>query len=521
MKKTFDINICGIIFHIDEDAYERLNAYMLSLKKHFSNDPGSDEIIADIEARIAELMQEKITDSKQVVNLVDISNIIEQMGSPDQISSEEDDDIHEKADQTISKRMYRDIDNKLLGGVAAGLAAYFKADPVWFRLGFVVLLFFGLGFLLYPILWLVIPAARTTAEKLEMRGKRVTIDNIEASFRNEFQQIGENLGGINSDNQELKNFFDKALSVGAAVISTIWKGIILIFKALKIILGLILMILGISLIIGLIVGLFGPNIGVFPNDNEYIFFSLPSFLKMIYGTGGAYFLALLSGIIILIIPIIALIWSGLRLMTRKKLPSDFLGLPMLYIWLAAALSGIILGIMAGVSFNDTASVVLHEQSFQPESKTLRLTASKNTSPCTDSNEILFASDYDRICIDGEDMIIGSPRIRFDVSPDSLIHIKYSGRSDGKSHLHALKIAESITYEMQAKDSTVWLSDHFRVPEKYHWRDQMVRVNIQVPEGYQVVADKSITHLLYRYYSYRSSDKEWIWIAGEKNTNHDD
>ncbi len=517
MKKTFDINICGIIFHIDEDAYERLNAYMLSLKKHFSSDPGSDEIIADIEARIAELMQEKITDSKQVVNLVDISNIIEQMGSPDQISSEEDEDIHEKPYEPTSKRMYRDLDNKLLGGVAAGLAAYFKTDPVWFRLGFVVMLFFGLGFLLYPILWLVIPAARTTAEKLEMRGKRVTIDNIEASFRNEFQQIGENLGGINSDNQELKNFFDKALAVGGAILTTIWKGVILIFKAFKIIIGLILMILGISLIIGLIVGMFGPNIGVFPNDNEYIYFSLPSFLKMIYGTGGAYFLALLSGIIILIIPIIALIWSGLRLMTRKKLPSDFLGLPMLYIWLAAALSGIILGIMAGVSFNDSASTVLHEENFKPESTILYVTSGKTISPCANGEDILFASDYDRICQQGEDLIIGSPRIKYNVSPDSLVHIKYSGRSDGKSHLHALKIAESIKYNMLVTGNTIELSDYFRVPEKFHWRDQSLRINILVPEGIKVITDQSISHMfLNRHYRNRSLDKDWVWMVGEED-----
>src|SRR6056297_2580160 len=117
MKRTAKINISGIIFYLDEDAYEKLNSYMESINKYFSNQEGGDEIIKDIELRIAELFQLKLTGSKEVVTLKDVQEIINKLGKPEEFSEED----KKESSQASSKRLYRDPDNAILGGVASGI----------------------------------------------------------------------------------------------------------------------------------------------------------------------------------------------------------------------------------------------------------------------------------------------------------------------------------------------------------------------------------------------------------------
>jgi len=518
MKKTFDINISGLIFHIDEDAYERLKKYMLALKNHFNSTESSNEIIADIEVRIAELMQEKLSENKQVVTIADINDIIAQMGSPEEIGNDDEDEaIHEDAPQKFgSKRLYRDIDNKILGGVASGLAAYFKGDPVWFRLGFVVILITGIGVLLYPILWLVTPAARTTAEKLEMRGQRVTVDTIEASIRNEFHDIRNNMNDLGEQGDSFQPIIDRALSIGGSILDFFWKAFLLIVKILRIFIGLVLIILGISLVVTVLVGLFGPDFTYFGGGDEFLYFSAPSFFKMIYGTGGAYFLALLTAMVLTIVPIIALIWGGIRLISKYKPKNEILGLPMLYVWLASAIIGILLASMAGLNFSESAIVKLSQKNLNTQNKTLVIAKGHQHSPCAEGENILLANDDQRICINDKDLVISPPSIRMLVSKDSLVHISLMARSQGKSVLQAKKIAQSINYSFAANDTTIFLNDFFTLPNEYKWRDQTLTIQIALPEGQKVITKKDITPMLHsRHWQFRNYDDDRQWIATDK------
>ena len=141
MKKTLTINISGIIFHIDEDAYDKLNAYLDTLKRHFTKTQGKEEIISDIEGRIAELLQERISDAKQVVTIDDVSEVISLMGEPWEFETEAEEEKEASAspeDIKGPKRLYRDPDRKVIGGVAAGVAAYLNVDVLWVRLAFVL-----------------------------------------------------------------------------------------------------------------------------------------------------------------------------------------------------------------------------------------------------------------------------------------------------------------------------------------------------------------------------------------------
>jgi phage shock protein PspC (stress-responsive transcriptional regulator) len=198
MKKTISINLNGMLFNIDDDAYDRLEEYMKRIEAHFSGQNESNEIMNDIEARIAELLNERLGGTNKVVSLSDIEEIIKTMGNPDEFDEAEQKDQKKQHYQYIHRprRLYRDPDNRVIGGVCGGMGAYMNVDPVIFRIIFVIIFFgFGVGLLIYLVLWIVIPEAKTTAQKLEMRGDPVNVSNIGSFFREEFENVKNSFSG--------------------------------------------------------------------------------------------------------------------------------------------------------------------------------------------------------------------------------------------------------------------------------------------------------------------------------------
>ena len=210
MKKTLNINIRGIIFNIDEDAYQELNKYLSEINRHYRQKPGYEDIVSDIENRIVELFQEKLNDSKQVITIGDIHEIIGKLGHPTDFEQElRDDEPTGSSGGTIPgpKRLYRDPFNRVIGGVCSGLGYYFRVDPIWFRLAFVLaLILFGTGILLYLILWIILPPARTTSERLNMQGDPVNVSNIEKAVREEMHEVKDKLDDLA---QQAKETFRK------------------------------------------------------------------------------------------------------------------------------------------------------------------------------------------------------------------------------------------------------------------------------------------------------------------------
>ena len=171
MNKTVTTNIGGFIFHIDDIAYEKLSQYLNTIKGYFKQSEGRDEIIGDIEARIAEMFREKTGNTKQVVTMKDVDEVIAVMGQPEAFAGEGDasgsySESTSSAADTASarkrrRRIFRDPDEKILGGVCSGISSYFNIDPIILRGIFAISFFvFGSGFLLYLILWIIIPKAR-------------------------------------------------------------------------------------------------------------------------------------------------------------------------------------------------------------------------------------------------------------------------------------------------------------------------------------------------------------------------
>lgn len=202
MKKTFTINISGNVFHIEEDAYNQLQDYLLCLSKYFSSQPAGQEILSDIESRIAELFREKISENQEAVTNEWVNEVRARMGKPEDFIETEAVKNNEPTDlkgEKIKKRLYRDTENRVIGGVCSGMSIYFNTDPVLIRIVFVILVFLGVGIsiLVYLILWIVVPKATTTAHRLEMRGEEPTISNIQRTIQQEVKDVKESFSKMN------------------------------------------------------------------------------------------------------------------------------------------------------------------------------------------------------------------------------------------------------------------------------------------------------------------------------------
>lgn len=189
MKKTFQVNLGNRVYSIDEDAYLRLKEYLDRIEGHFSDQREREDILSDIEGRIAELFSERLHAGRQVINLADVTDVTGIMGDPREISGSGEPVRQEMPRYTGSRRIYRDPDDRVFGGVCSGLAWYFGIDRVIVRLLFVLFMIFGIGLLVYIILWIVTPEAVTTTQKLEMRGDPVNASSIGNFFNEEFESV--------------------------------------------------------------------------------------------------------------------------------------------------------------------------------------------------------------------------------------------------------------------------------------------------------------------------------------------
>jgi len=367
MNKTININLGGFFFHIDEIAYQKLRKYLTSISKSLSDDSqGKNEIIADIEARISELLTEKITDSRQVVSEGNIEDIIVIMGQPEDYSEAEEPYSETTFSQTKNnisgKKLFRDGDDKFLGGVASGIAHYFDVDTIWIRLGLLALFFSaGFGILIYILLWILLPEAKTTAEKLQMEGEAVNIDNIEKKIREEFTNVSESVknaanhasekikDGANEFSEKMDQTFSRKRKKNNGLqdfIHTVEKIIRIFFKIFRKFIAIILIFLAAAVILSLIIGAF--SIGSFEFLNiESNFIHYPDFF---FAATIPRWLLTISLLTLIGIPFLILLVLGLRILSSNlKRFSKTASLSLLGIWFIALLILIFTAVEFGTS----------------------------------------------------------------------------------------------------------------------------------------------------------------------------
>ena len=205
MNKIFNINLGGYPFTIDDDAYQVLNRYLNTINRHFSKSEGCEDILSDIEARIAELFNEHLK-GQPIVSIREVEKVIEIMGRPEEFGAEEGVDEGEQTRRSsreykTGKRFFRDPDEKIIGGVCSGLSSYLGIeDPVWLRIAFAVSLFMaGTGVLIYIILWAAIPEAKTSGDKLAMKGERINVSNIAKKVEEEINNLSDTISELTKE----------------------------------------------------------------------------------------------------------------------------------------------------------------------------------------------------------------------------------------------------------------------------------------------------------------------------------
>jgi phage shock protein PspC (stress-responsive transcriptional regulator) len=349
MNKTININLGGSFFHIDEQAYHILKRYLDAVRASLSDDPkGRDEILSDIELRIGELLSEKVKDIRQVVNENDINEIIEIMGKPEDYMVDDDvfaDDVHEE--RRRPKKMYRDSEDKFLGGVSSGMAYYFNIDVIWIRIIWLIAAFgFGFGFVVYIILWILLPEARTTSEKLEMRGEAVNISNIERKIKEELGTASEKIkNGITDVSDKVKNADYKKYSTKAKtgmqdILDVLGQIISTMFMIFGKFIGILLIIISVAVILGLVISLF--TVGSLGFVNEEWFYQN----TMIYNNSGLPIWGVsIIAFLLVGIPFFMLFLLGMKILSPNARIMGKTGkLSLFGIWLVALLFTIYFGV---------------------------------------------------------------------------------------------------------------------------------------------------------------------------------
>ena len=223
MNEILYVNLGGYPFTIDKDAHQQIKKYLKAIERHFSDSDGCEEILDDIEARMAELFTE-ILQGKAIITMKELDGVIKVMGRPEDFGAEPyEDDLEEEINEggrtfkdryshiKTGKRLFRDPEEKVIGGVCGGIAAYFGvADPMWVRLIFLALIFAGgLPIIIYPILWAIVPEARTAGDKLKMKGEPATVSNIARTVEEELNELSDKITEISKDLGSKKKILDR------------------------------------------------------------------------------------------------------------------------------------------------------------------------------------------------------------------------------------------------------------------------------------------------------------------------
>ncbi len=493
MNKTITINLGSIFFHIDELAYQKLKHYLDAIRRSLSDDPqGKDEILNDIELRIGELLSQKIKNERQVVNENDIDEIIKIMGKPeDYLVDEELFEDEQRQPKTSAKKLFRDGDDKFLGGVCSGLAHYIGMDVIWMRIIWLVLFFgFGVGFLIYPLLWILLPTAETTAEKLQMKGKPVNISNIERKIREEFEEVTTRVKeGVHDVTEKVKSpeFQSKAKSGIQELVDTLGKIILAILSIFAKFIGVLLLFVATITLIALIIGAFSwGSFEILGFGEEYVryppfFFDsiVPSWLLVIFG-----FLAV--GI-----PFVVLFMLGLKILSNNvKSFSTTTKLSLIGVWIISLLG---LG-FAGINFATQRAYngVNNQTKELPivANDTLKIKMLGNDS-LSNRKELRRRYNFETI-YDKDIKKLYSSRINVDIKPTDKLnaYIKIRKESHGKNRLSANKEAESIEYQFQLNDTNLLLNGYFLSEFKNKFKEQLVDITIYLPINSVVYLDKS-------------------------------
>ncbi len=567
MKRTISINISGILFHVEEDGYELLKNYLATINRYFATYEDSQEITNDIESRIAEVFLSKLSPSQQVITLTNVEAVIAAMGSVEDFAAEEVLEEPEFQRRTAyeeappystaePKKLHRDTQRKILGGVAAGVAHYFKTDPLWVRVLLLLFLFadafitfgalssitlisyivlwivlpgrddmtvdakvkklfrnpddqvlggvssgiaayFGLdatvirilfiasiffggaGFVVYIVLWIITPPALTLTDKMQMKGEPVTLSNIESSIKKNFRV---NEGGDESTLLRAVLFPFRLVSALVANLGrAVGPFVAFLGDAARVLVGLFLMAVG-GALLATTLGLIGGALGfatLDPYQLETYRFALNEInvpWEVLQATVPVP--ALIFGWVALFIPALGLVLGGIAIIARRRVLSPAVGWSALGVWIIALVGLSVTVVPIATDFREDARYSTTETLFIPGTPIFTLLNESD-------------NNHDRV------------RLSLLGHQDSTIQLKKTFEARGRNRERALNNAKTVSYQLRQQDSTLTFPATYTFAEGSPFRDQEVDLTLYVPYGKPFLIDRDLSYILRKSILYRS------------------
>lgn len=462
MNKTVTVNIGGMVFHIEESAYETLGKYLNAIRGHFTSSDGREEIMQDIESRIAEMLQQRLGATRQVVELHDVEEVMTIMGKPEMFEGSSDSDSQSTPSSfeiptNGARKMYRDEDEKVIAGVCAGLSHRLGIDPVWLRVAFVLLFIFGTGgFWIYLILWIVLPKAITTAQKLEMRGQPVNVESIKKNF-NSYQ----------AEQTGIQRFFE-----------TIGEIIRIGFKIFAYIAAVFFGIIGIIVLISLVVGLFG-ILGVTG-------ISMPVFVTNMFISQSQQFWVITATLLLIGVPVLYILYKIFKWIFKVKVSYPWVRATALFLMLMGVAIAFYCAFDIGQEMayeggnrttvnitqpmQDTVSIALlpHDESMNMVKSNFSIGFNSKRWSVRNGDKIFNLED--------------NVQLNIEKAIDDKFELIQISKAKGRSEDDAMQNANAILYNMEQRENKFFFGSRLQIDQKRKFRFQRVRLIMRVPVG---------------------------------------
>jgi len=487
MNKTIQINLAKQIFHVDEIAYNQLHTYVEKLRQHFIKENDGDEIMADIESRLAEIFLSLLNNKNEVISQSEVDHAINLLGKAEDVINESETDTTKNADKknqnnnnnstkneqtyTGPKILYRDDENKVLAGVCSGLSHYFGvSDPIWFRLTFVISLFaFGWGVVLYLILAVVMPKAITNLDRMRMKGNPITISEIEKNIKSDIDDFNTKYGSINSTGNQIIGIIGSIFTLFGQIVLFIFKGIGVFF--------------GILILVVLCALLFGFN---------QVIFSDFSFSEFADGETAWANLGIVAAFFVILIPILALGIGIIKNLFKININHKYLYTSALAIWLLAVLMSLFAITQFSKIMRTSQTVQVNKSLYPMSSDTLNIRMDAVSELTENMGVVINGNKYAFI----NDTIIYK-NIKFDIEKSNTdsMYIEIHKTARGRDRNKAFANATQLEYEFLQNDTLITLNPYFNVYPNEKFRGQSIRITLMLPIGKTIYIDKSLFDIL--------------------------
>lgn len=492
MKKTISVNIKGMNFMIEEDAFELLQDYLDRLEGGLRHEKGQKEIIEDIELRIAELFTVKLNEKKQVVEIEDVQEVLEMLGDPSLYIEDSNtageqkfyNDNAKSAKQHSERRLFRDVENGRIAGVCQGISNFLNVDVIIVRLVFVLMGFFaGFGIPLYIILWVVVPQAANTIDKLRMRGRPITVESVREEVENAAERIK------NESNAFANRMRRKKDAMGSLANEERMSSL---SRLLRTVIAMGFILTGLFLFVCFMVFGFG-ELQFIPIENEFGFMSLSQVGELVLANNDDYEWAWIGGILISFSVIFFLWLTGVNILFKIRSR-----------WMKASFGALILigTIGVGICFFIAART---GRDLAAEGELEREIGVVNVNELVIEPQFARLSKYSNyevksngnfnMLIKGNTVQASDIEFIFKSSKDSLFHISQNLSAHSSSHYIAFKKAKNIRHKLYLDSSRLFVNAYYSFPKADKLRNQEVKIIIAIPTGKQVKINDQIIHLM--------------------------